>query len=354
MERATLSVLGSRRGRESRPGHIALGLALLTVLVAGCGKKEAPAPGPGAETKGAGTTGAPAAPGAAAAAAQMEEAHQSAMKRVMEAPLGKIRFLTVITAGGNEALKGPMGLTVDEAGNLYIADTGNARVVRCDKEGRYLGSFGGPGEGDGKFKAPVDLAFGPGGNLVVLDRGTGFVQAFSKDGSFVARVLGAGTGFYNPSGIAGNANAVFVADTGTGRLLRFLAGSAKGEELARSGSGPGDLREPTDVFSDGEGLLVVDDQKKSVLRFSPDGKFQSSSDTPAAGIIRAVRLKDGSMLVGVDPMPRYDRSGKVIARYGQFGKGPGQFIGPTGLAVDRAGDLWVADTTNRVQKIALE
>ena len=347
MERISLPVVAPRPGREFRPARVAIGFALVAALAAGCGKKEGPRP---AATK----TAAGTEEGSVTASNAAADARQAAMKRVMEAPPGKVRSLAVVTTGGNEALKGPMGLAVDDAGNVFIADTGNARIVRCDKDGKYLGSFGGPGEGDGRFKAPVALAFGPGGNLVVLDRGTGFVQAFSKTGSFVARVVGGATGFYNPAGLAGSASAVFIADTGTGRLLRFPAGSSQGEELAHAGSGPGDLREPTDVFSDKEGLLVVDDQKSSVLRFSPDGKFQSAFDAPAAGFIRAVRMGDGSVLVGIDQLPRYDGTGKVVARYGQLGKEPGQLIGPTSLAVDKAGNVWVADTTSRVQKLALE
>jgi DNA-binding beta-propeller fold protein YncE len=352
MARSSLSVHAPWPDREARAVPVAFGLALLALLAGGCGKKEAPASRPGAAKTEPGTTDA-SATSKAAEAARMSDVHQAALKKVMEAPPGKVRVLAV-AAGGNQPLNGPMGLAVDDAGNLYVADTGNARIVRYDKDGKYLGSFGGPGDGDGKFKAPVALAFGPGGNLVVLDRGTGFVQAFSKSGTFVARVVAGGPGFYNPAGLAGSAAAVFVADTGTGRLLRFPSGSPQGEELAHQGSGPGDLREPTDVFSDAEGLLVVDDQKKSILRFSPDGKFQSSFDAPAAGLIRSVRMSDGSVLVGIDQLPRYDRTGKVVARYGQFGKEPGQLIGPTSLALDKAGNLWVADTTNRVQKLALE
>jgi hypothetical protein len=353
MERSPLCVPGSRTGRKPGPIYIAVGLALSVVCVAGCSKKEAP--GPGTKTTAAAKTESAASPesGAAMTAAQIDEAQRAAMKRVMDVPLSKLRVLAVFTAGGGQPLNGPMGIALDEAENLYIADTGNARVVRCDKNAKYLGSFGGPGETDGKFKAPVDLAFGPGGNLDVLDRGTGFVQAFSKDGKFVARVVGGGTGFYNPAGLAANASALYVADTGTGRLLSFAPGNAKGQELARSGWGPGELREPTHVLVDGEGILVVDDQKKQVLSYSLDGKFQSSFDTPAAGIIHIARLKDGSALVGIEQLARYDKSGKVIARYGQIGKAPGQFMGLSGLAVDKAGNVWVADGS-RVQKVALE
>ena len=89
MERASLS----------RPVRAAVGLALVTLLAAGCGKKEAPGSRPGVAKTDAGADGS-AAPKAPPNAAQVADARQAAMNRVMEAPLGKVRVLAAVTSGG--------------------------------------------------------------------------------------------------------------------------------------------------------------------------------------------------------------------------------------------------------------
>lgn len=70
---------------------------------------------------------------------------------------------------------GPRGIAIDAAGNLYVTDTGNKRIQVFDKDGNFLGQFGGFGVDPGRFDEPVGIAIvpladgSPGGRLVVAD-----------------------------------------------------------------------------------------------------------------------------------------------------------------------------------------
>jgi len=73
---------------------------------------------------------------------------------------------------------------VDAKGTVFVADTGNSRVVRFDAEGRKEAEWGRE-KGAGKLAEPQGLALGKDGLLYVADNGNGRVAVFAKDGSFV-------------------------------------------------------------------------------------------------------------------------------------------------------------------------
>jgi DNA-binding beta-propeller fold protein YncE len=50
---------------------------------------------------------------------------------------------------------------------------------------------------------------------------------------------------------------------------------------------------------------------------------------------------------GAGRVSKYDRSGKLLGRYGKTGHGTAEFKDPWGLAVDRRGRVYVCDTGNR-------
>lgn len=75
---------------------------------------------------------------------------------------------------------GPRGVAVDAAGNVYIADTGNKRIVVTDSNGNFLYQFGGAGSAPGQFNEPTSLAFDAAGNLYVADTWNGRVQVFTR------------------------------------------------------------------------------------------------------------------------------------------------------------------------------
>ena len=64
---------------------------------------------------------------------------------------------------------GPNGIAFDGNGNLYVTDTGWNRFLVYGPNGRYLRSFGSPGDRGGEFKQPMDITFGPDGSAFVAD-----------------------------------------------------------------------------------------------------------------------------------------------------------------------------------------
>lgn len=84
-----------------------------------------------------------------------------------------------------EGLDGPEGVAVDADGTVYIADTGNNRIVRRSPTGELIGSFGSSGKD--ALEYPRDLTVGPDGLLYVIERGQARLSAYSLEGFLVHR-----------------------------------------------------------------------------------------------------------------------------------------------------------------------
>lgn len=83
-------------------------------------------------------------------------------------------------------LWGPRDLTVDAKGNVWVADTGTARIQEFDSSGRVLLIFGRHGSGPGLFQEPSSIAIAPNGHIFVADYGNARIQRFSPQGTFLA------------------------------------------------------------------------------------------------------------------------------------------------------------------------
>jgi len=78
-------------------------------------------------------------------------------------------------------LWGPRGIAVDAQGRVFVADTGNKRIVVYDADGNFVAQFGGGGLGAGKLEEPVGLVFDAQGNLYVADTWNQRIQVFTPD-----------------------------------------------------------------------------------------------------------------------------------------------------------------------------
>lgn len=78
----------------------------------------------------------------------------------------------------------PGGITVDRDGNIYVADSGNQRVVKFSSEGKFIKRFGTKGQGPGEFLSPWQIAI-YNDEVYVYDWGRN-IQRFTLDGAYIS------------------------------------------------------------------------------------------------------------------------------------------------------------------------
>jgi hypothetical protein len=136
-------------------------------------------------------------------------------------PAGKV-LMTLgkkgVAGPGEDEFDAPTDVAIAPNGDIFVADghsgggtaTGNARIVKFDKNGKFIKTWGKKGMGPGEFDVPHTLAFDSRGRLFVGDRQNNRIQIFDQNGKFIA----AWYQFSRPSGIHIDKNDVlYVADS---------------------------------------------------------------------------------------------------------------------------------------------
>ncbi|MDH5296480.1 MAG: 6-bladed beta-propeller, partial [Nitrospirota bacterium] len=74
--------------------------------------------------------------------------------------------------------RSPWGVTVDEAGDVFVSDTGNQRIQKFDRDGNFITQWGGFGSQEGQFNFPYGLGVDSRGHVYAVDSGNMRVQQF--------------------------------------------------------------------------------------------------------------------------------------------------------------------------------
>lgn len=249
------------------------------------------------------------------------------------------------------------GVAIDSTGNIYIADAANhfVRRVATNGEMTIFAGKGLPGyTGDGlatsaKLYSPNDVAIDGAGNVYIADSQNHRVRKVGANGQ-ITTVAGTGMAGYSGDGGAAiaarlnypvdlaidSAGNIFIADMGNNRIRKIdaagiittVAGSDAG---ARSGEGAGAtsarLDYPMGVAADSSGNIYIADKfNNRVLKVDTKGAM-----TTIAG--------NGATAFAGDGGPATSAS----------------LFNPTGVEVDSAGNIFIADTfNNRIRKVGTD
>ena len=168
----------------------------------------------------------------------------------------------------------PMGMSWDAVNKeLYVADTGNDRIVRMSVDGRFIGQYGGFGvafgdrseEREDSLDEPYDVAAGGFSNLFVSDQNNNRLCEFDTyrafKGTLFPRKGETRERLNRPRGcVIDTENHLWVVDAMQDRVLKI---SATGDIMLRIGGfgwSQQRLKEPTQVAVDGDGKVYICDR----------------------------------------------------------------------------------------------
>lgn len=90
------------------------------------------------------------------------------------------------TGTGPNTFNGPADVAQAPSGEFFVADGHwNNRIVKFDKDGRYLMEWGNKGTGTGEFDLPHSIVIDRRGRVLVSDRGNARIQIFTQDGEYI-------------------------------------------------------------------------------------------------------------------------------------------------------------------------
>jgi sugar lactone lactonase YvrE len=176
--------------------------------------------------------------------------------RIVEVTAQGVASLVTIT-GLSPALSAPTGIAIDGSGDLYVADTGNNRVVEITAAG--VGSV--ISTGGVTLSLPKGVALDQSGDIFIADTGNNRIVEVPSGGSAAALTLTVSTGastLSSPVGLAVDVNGqLYIADSGHNRIVTVAAGSTTG--IVASILGGVTLSNPTAVTVDRIGNVFIAD-----------------------------------------------------------------------------------------------
>jgi uncharacterized protein (TIGR03437 family) len=302
-------------------------------------------------------------------------------------------------------LNNPYGVAVDPAGNLYVADTFNNRVRKVSN--RVITTVAGDGtvgfSGDNgpatsaQLADPWSVAVDSAGNLYIADYGNNRIRKVSN--GVIATVAGNGTRgslgdngpatsaqFYGPAGLAvdslGN---LYIADYGNNRIRKVSNGviaTVAGGGASLGDNGPAtsaQLALPYGIAVDSGGNLYVADWGNNRIRKVSNGVITTVAGNGTRGFSGDNGLATAAQLANPQGIAVDSAGNLYIADFGNAsirkvsdgiittvaGNGTPGFSGdngpatsaqlylPYGVAVDSAGNLYIGDSgNNRVRKVS--
>ena len=261
-------------------------------------------------------------------------------------------FTYSFVAGRSEfqgtGFRNPMDFALAPDGLIYVvnrsyesrSDGTRMNLFRLDDDREeYITEFAGYGENPGQFIWPMSCALDSNTNVYVTDEYLHRITVFNKDGDYLSHwgTHGSGDGELNrPAGIVIRDDIIYLVDSQNHRVQKFTLDGQFISKFGSHGSGPGQFDTPWGICLDKEdNIFVADWRNDRIQSFTNDGQWLASFGQPGSGGDATVAREHGGIRLAPQPVGFFNR--------------------PTGVAVDKDGDIYVADwLNNRVQVLTPE
>lgn len=183
-------------------------------------------------------------------------------------------------------LKGAKGISVDLIGAVYIADTGNNRILKFDRNGRLLRSVGGFGWGKEQFFSPFDIHASAVLDIFVADYNNHRIERYDKDLNYISS-------FYSnqdwanhlqfgyPKSVASSIHGeLFILDAENIRVLKLNSFGIPEISFGGLADGRGRLLQPIQLaVSRDDRIYVSDSRANKVIVFDYFGNYLTEIGT---------------------------------------------------------------------------
>ena len=219
-------------------------------------------------------------------------------------------------------LNQPNGITANEKGDVFVADTGNNRVVKLFNPGHdlvYKKNIGNKGTKPGQFDQPCDLVLDSQNNLYVVDSGNHRVQIFLADLQF--------------------------------KQEWGVKGKDWGALFFPTGIGVTDKKQLWSYFKENF-VVIIDNNRKRIQQFDLNGKYLrgilSSDFGYAECFLTYIAIDYYNNIYITDSknhcIHKFDHRLNYLTSFGRYGKGKKEFIEPRGITINRhLGQVFVAE-----------
>jgi streptogramin lyase len=271
-------------------------------------------------------------------------------------PPALMRFANWITGVSNsrQKLGRPFGLSLDESGNLLVADTGAAAVCYLDLARKKWQRWS--TVGDARLQSPV-AAVRRGPTFFVADSALGKVIAFDEKGKVQFAITNE---LERPAGLALLGDQLLIADSQRHQVVVCGLHGEFISKFGRRGSGAGEFNFPTHISVDGRRRIYVTDSLNCRIQvFDADGHFLRAFGSAGDGPGSFSRPKgvavdgDGNIYVvdGVfNNVQIFDGQGRLLLDWGGPGAAAGEFCLPNAIVINSKNEIFVADAYNhRIQ-----
>ena len=270
----------------------------------------------------------------------------------------KPRQFRPVLSLGEQILKLPWGVAVNEQDEIAVSDIGNHKIHLFKSDGTHIKSFGERGAQHGELYFPSGTAYHD-HNIIVAEQGNHRVQVLSRQGEYLRHFGGRGSLDHQlnfPTGLSIDSDGNIIVADRENKLIKIF--SSDGQCLNKIGT-EGSFTNLFHSIQHDNYLIVSDkgdhsikclDRKGNFLyKFGKKGNVDREFNSPQCLSMD----KAGHLLVcdsGNHRIQVFELSGKFVAKFGTKGSGMGGFDSPVSVAVLSDGKIVVSGfTNNRIQ-----